>query len=401
MRLLNSFHLISFSFILIFISIIEFGLISPKIILSFRNATIGLILIAMIISVYFARSKPFVLLFLPLFFMFYMFYPALLGLDGGNYSFWYISPITFSLGFLLIGILQERGLFCFYGVSKVLIIVVFLCISYYLVATFSVELRASLDTSIINFDISPLIKLNDFSFLISIVSVIFVTLITLLFFSSTIEKSQIWVLPSLLIPAYFFQNQHSFVLFCALSAALIILALIKDAYTMSYIDTLTGIPGRRAMEEAFLKLGSTYCIAMADIDFFKKFNDKYGHDVGDDVLKLVAEQLKEVKGGGKAFRYGGEEFTIIFPNKTSQEALPYLEEVRESIANRGFTIRDEKRPEKIPEIKVKPKKANIVKLTISIGVASTTKNKKSPKDVLKMSDNALYKAKEAGRNCVK
>jgi diguanylate cyclase (GGDEF)-like protein len=393
MRLLNSFHLISLTLILICVSIIEFGLLSAKIILSFRDATIGLILIAMIISVFFARSKPFVLLFLPLFFMFYMFYPSLLGLDGGNYSFWYISPIAFSLGFLLIGTLQERGLFSFYGLSKVLIIVVFLLIIYYLVATFSVELRVALNTSIINFDISPLSKLNDFSFLISIVSVIFVTLTSLLFFSSTIEKAPLWVLISLLIPAYFFQNQHSFVLFCALSAVLIIFALIKDAYTMSYIDTLTGIPGRHALEEAFLKLGSTYCIAMADIDCFKKFNDKYGHDVGDDALKLVAEQLKEVKGGGEAFRYGGEEFTILFPNKTAKEALPYLEEVRESITKRGFTLRSNDRPEKNPEIKAK--------LTISIGLASATKDKKSPKDVLKMSDNALYKAKEAGRNCVK
>ncbi len=75
----------------------------------------------------------------------------------------------------------------------------------------------------------------------------------------------------MLIPSIFFQTQSSFILFSTLSAIIFMIALLKDAYSMAYIDTLTQIPARRALEESFLKLGSTYSLAMVDIDFFKKF----------------------------------------------------------------------------------------------------------------------------------
>jgi len=75
-------------------------------------------------------------------------------------------------------------------------------------------------------------------------------------------------------------------------------------------------------------MGRRYVIAMLDVDHFKSFNDTYGHDVGDQVLKMVAAKINGVKGGGKPFRYGGEEFTVIFPRRRLAEAIPHLEEVR-------------------------------------------------------------------------
>ncbi|HIP31029.1 MAG TPA: GGDEF domain-containing protein, partial [Sulfurospirillum arcachonense] len=221
----------------------------------------------------------------------------------------------------------------------------------------------------------------------------------IIFFNSNIEKAPLWALIALLIPSYFFQTQSSFILFSSLSAVIFITALLKDSYTMAYIDTLTGIPARRALEESFLKLGSTYSVAMVDIDFFKKFNDTYEHNVGDEVLKLVAEQLGEVKGGGKAFRYGGEEFTILFANKKHDEILVYLEDVRESIAKRAFIIRSENRPNEKPDKKVKQKKQKKVNLTVSIGVAHAPIDGKTPTEIMKKADISLYKAKESGRNC--
>jgi diguanylate cyclase (GGDEF)-like protein len=326
-----------------------------------------------------------------------MFFPSVLGLDGGNDSFWYIFPITTALGFLLIGVLQERGLYCFYGLSKVMIMLVVLGITYYALATFSIELKHALDTPIISYELQ--LKINDFTFLISFLSVVFVAVISILFFNSNIEKAPFWALISLLIPAIFFQSKTSFVLFSSLCAVIFIIALLKDSYSMAYIDTLTGIPARRALEEAFLKLGSKYTLAMVDIDFFKKFNDTYGHDVGDDVLKLVAEQLNAIKGGGKAFRYGGEEFTILFANKTHNEILVYLEDVRKSIEKRAFTIRDKNRPKEKPEKKVKQKNLKKVKLTVSIGVAHAPTDGKTSQEIIKKADISLYKAKENGRNC--
>lgn len=398
MKIVKSFHFLALLSIFITFLISYFNLIPREIVLSFKDISIGLIILSMMFSMFFARSKSLILLLIPLFFSFYMFYPNTIGLNGGKDSFWYLFPITTSLGFLFIGILQERGLYCFYGVSKILIIIALLGVVYYLIYNFSLDFKNALDTSIISFDI-PLVLVNDFTFLISILSIIFVTVISNLFFISSIEKTPFLVLTALLVPSFFLQTESSFILFATLGALITIGALLKDAYSMAYVDTLTNIPARRALEEAFLKLGSTYTVAMVDIDFFKKFNDKYGHDVGDDVLKLVAEQLNSVKGGGKAFRYGGEEFTILFPNKTSDEIFMFLEDVRVGIQKRNFVLRSKDRPQKAPEKKSKPKNQKSVKVTVSIGVAEAPNNGKNIEEIMKKADNALYKAKESGRNC--
>jgi len=394
MNKINIYHLISFLLLSIVTIIAYFDFNS---ILLFKDISIGLIILGIIFSLYFEKSKSFVLLLLPLFFSLYMFYPNLLGLDGGNHSFWYLFPITTSLGFLFIGIFQERGLYCFYGVSKVIIVLVILGVTYYFLAKFSIEFKAALDTKIISYTI-PL-KVNDFTLLISIISILFVTCISIFFFHSNIEQAPFWALITLLFSALFFQTKNSFILFSALSSVIFIIALLRDSYHMAYIDTLTQIPARRALEEEFLKLGATYSLAMVDIDFFKKFNDTYGHDIGDEVLKLVAEQLNAVKGGGKAFRYGGEEFIILFANKTHDEILLYLENIRESIAKRAFTIRNKNRPKNKPEKKEKRKNLKKVTLTVSIGVANAPNDGKTPKEIMKKADIYLYKAKENGRNC--
>src|SRR5215475_3125232 len=90
-------------------------------------------------------------------------------------------------------------------------------------------------------------------------------------------------------------------------------AIVENSYRLAYHDELTLLPGRRAFNEAVMHLEHPFVIAAVDIDHFKSFNDTHGHDTGDQVLKLVAARLAEVGGGGRAFRYGGEEFTVIFP----------------------------------------------------------------------------------------
>src|SRR5229473_3561737 len=99
------------------------------------------------------------------------------------------------------------------------------------------------------------------------------------------------------------------------TAALILAAsLIETSYVLAYHDELTGIRGRRAFNESLLSLDQQYAIAIVDIDHFKHFNDTYGHDTGDHVLRMVAARLADVGGGGQAFRCGGEEFAILFHN---------------------------------------------------------------------------------------
>jgi diguanylate cyclase (GGDEF)-like protein len=189
---------------------------------------------------------------------------------------------------------------------------------------------------------------------------------------------------------------------CLTAAGLIlVVGMLENVYTLAYRDELTGLPSRRALNEAVLRLGDRYTIAMVDIDHFKQFNDRYGHDVGDQVLRMVGSRLARVEGGGKMFRYGGEEFTLLFPDKAVDESLPFLEAIRREVAEASFTLRGSDRPKR------KPKKAKVavangkkVTVTISIGAAERNGRYDTPEQVIEAADRALYKAKEGGRNRV-
>ena len=177
------------------------------------------------------------------------------------------------------------------------------------------------------------------------------------------------------------------------------LVVMFDSYILAYRDELTSLPTRRALNNLALSLVRKYSVAMLDIDHFKKFNDTYGHDIGDQVLKLVAMQLKKIKGGGKVFRFGGEEFTVVFPGKDIQQALPELEKLRQSIADYGMVIRQPQRYSKKDRGKKLKTFEKTVSVTISIGVAMKQKGQ-SFSQTLKLADQALYRAKGKGRNNV-
>ncbi|NLJ84772.1 MAG: GGDEF domain-containing protein [Halanaerobiaceae bacterium] len=210
-----------------------------------------------------------------------------------------------------------------------------------------------------------------------------------------------FVLINIFVLFFYMKSDYALLIliFTFFSVLFFIFAILKDFYAIAYLDELTGLPGRRALREEFLKLGDNYSIAMLDIDFFKKFNDKYGHDVGDQVLKMVAGMMERTEGGARVYRYGGEEFTILFPGKNAREAYPFLEELRKRIASRPFIIRNDKGRKKKDGKGIKTREE--VRITVSIGVAGKTSNAESPEDVIKRADKALYRAKKKGRNCVK
>jgi diguanylate cyclase (GGDEF)-like protein len=190
---------------------------------------------------------------------------------------------------------------------------------------------------------------------------------------------------------------------CSQVMLMIAAAVAHEAYQMAFRDELTGLPGRRALNERMQRLGRNYVLAMGDVDHFKKFNDTHGHDVGDQVLRLVASKLSKItSGGGKAYRYGGEEFAIVFAGKTLEECLPHLEVIRESIANYEILLRNPDRPQDDQQGRQRrgAVQANSVSVTVSIGVAERQPEHRTPEEVLKSADQALYAAKGAGRNCV-
>lgn len=179
---------------------------------------------------------------------------------------------------------------------------------------------------------------------------------------------------------------------------ILVVSLVETSHGMAYGDELTGLPGRRALNEALLKLGDRYAIAMVDIDHFKRFNDEHGHDVGDQLLRMVGSRLAKAGGGGKAFRYGGEEFAVIFPGRSAGEAVPHLEALRKTIEASPFTVRGRRRPRKTPQ---KPRASAGLKkvfVTVSIGVAEADRRDSTPDRVIEAADAALYRAKRAGRN---
>ena len=236
-------------------------------------------------------------------------------------------------------------------------------------------------------------------------------LLTLVFSRRTkVEQGLLWGLVSMYLGLNPFEigpggAPSDALFFYAGTAGLILLfAVLEHGYDIAFRDELTGLPGRRAFNNVMVQLGGTYAIAMCDVDHFKRFNDTYGHDVGDQVLKMVAAKLSQVGGGGKTFRYGGEEFLVIFRGRSAKQAEPFAESLRRSIAEKEFVVRSPDRPRRKPwraketaEAPAAPK----VNIYISIGIAERSKRHSTPELVLDAADAALYRAKEAGRNCVK
>ncbi|MDD2850645.1 MAG: GGDEF domain-containing protein [Desulfuromonadaceae bacterium] len=192
-------------------------------------------------------------------------------------------------------------------------------------------------------------------------------------------------------------------LFSTAGALILMLSVLRDSYNMAFRDEMTGLRSRRSLNESLSGLGRKYAIAMLDVDHFKNFNDTYGHDTGDQVLKMVASKMMAVGCGGKAFRYGGEEFTILFPGRQTADVIPELENIRGAIADYRMAIRDATRPKDSKAGKVQrgtKRESGSISVTISIGVADRSEILTTPEDVLKAADKALYKAKNKGRNMV-
>ncbi|MEM7562114.1 MAG: GGDEF domain-containing protein [Pseudomonadota bacterium] len=206
------------------------------------------------------------------------------------------------------------------------------------------------------------------------------------------------VLLMLAAQLHFGDAEFSLNVFSGIALLMCLYAIMQETWRMAYVDDLTGLQGRRALSEKLQRIGGTYTIAMLDVDHFKKFNDNYGHDTGDAVLRMIATQMAKVEGGGAPYRYGGEEFAIVFNGKKKDEATRHLDNLRVEIAGKPFVIRHKARRRNDKAGKGKDNKT--VKITVSIGFADSSDKPASPWDVVKLADQALYRAKGKGRNCI-
>lgn len=153
--------------------------------------------------------------------------------------------------------------------------------------------------------------------------------------------------------------------------------------TKAYYDALTGIHNRRGLYERIKDkiLNPNYCLAILDIDKFKLVNDTYGHDVGDEILKELANSVsKKIRQNDIFARWGGEEFILLLKTKDLQVAENIAEKLRIDISKTEF-----------PTVK---------HITASFGISSFKNSEQSFEEVFKNADKALYQAKENGRNRV-
>lgn len=183
-------------------------------------------------------------------------------------------------------------------------------------------------------------------------------------------------------------------------AGALVAGALESIFAAAYRDVLTGIPSRRALDERLDALPAGVVVAMIDVDHFKTFNDTYGHDTGDQVLRMVAWRLAEVA-DSEAYRYGGEEFTLIFPALSMAESLKRLEGARAAIAASKFTLRSGDRPKgkQGKERRGGDAQRHGLSVTVSIG-AALRGEREHPLALVKRADDALYRAKEAGRDRV-
>ncbi|MDP6705677.1 MAG: GGDEF domain-containing protein [Alphaproteobacteria bacterium] len=168
---------------------------------------------------------------------------------------------------------------------------------------------------------------------------------------------------------------------------------IVDARVEALTDPLTGLGNRQSFERGLAEWAhraetntEPLSLLMFDVDNFKGFNDSFGHQLGDQVLKLVATILGEcVKGRDVVARYGGEEFAIILPKTGLQSACAVADQIRVAVASRALTRKNT--GEKLGRI------------TVSIGAAQLRVGER-PEEIVARADEALYAARQAGRNCV-
>ena len=126
----------------------------------------------------------------------------------------------------------------------------------------------------------------------------------------------------------------------SVSSLMMVYSLFSMYWQRVYLDEMTNLPNRRALDEKINALSGNYSIAMIDVDHFKKFNDTYGHDQGDDVLKLVAKTLESVL-GNRVYRYGGEEFAAVFTTKSLSESIELVDKARLKLSKNKFTVRNQ------------------------------------------------------------
>ena len=308
-----------------------------------------------------------------------------------------VAPLLVPLNLTLFCWWDERGLLTVHGLMRLLIVAAQVGVAAWLYLERAGEVMALIENPLLvalSFEHLPFPQVVLLAMALSLVGLLTRYVVC----TEALEGSFFWAAVAVIAGFWW---PEDFLFWGGVAAFVLTIAVVESGFSMAFNDELTGLPGRRALNEFLLKIGKRYTVAMVDIDHFKKVNDTHGHDVGDQVLKKVAACLWRVTGGGRPFRYGGEEFAVIFPGKDLEQTLPHLEELRDCIGLSRFVLRGADRPKKKPTKTTSKAPAHAgLQVTVSIGAATRDETNATPEQVIQAADQALYKAKKGGRNKV-
>jgi GGDEF domain-containing protein len=325
------------------------------------------------------------------------------------------AALLVPLDFVLIALMHERG----FTVSAIAPVGLFLFVQSVIVA---VLCRAAEDlpvSTVRAHHVATALTLPGYALVVFAAAGIFL-LARFLITRKPVDSALLWSVSAFFLCLRFSGITRLATVYSATAACILAVSIIENSYLLAYHDELTTLPSRRAFNDALLRLQHPYSIAVVDIDRFKRFNDTYGHDTGDQVLRLVAAGLSRVTGGGHAYRCGGEEFNILFPGKATSEVVYHLEQLRAAIESSEFRMRggDRRQAPRGPDRRNERTRGRVRKghairelaqekastaplsVTVSIGVATSEDEESDPDLVLQAADKALYRAKANGRNRV-
>ena len=325
------------------------------------------------------------------------------------------AAVIVPLDFVLIAVMQERG----FAVSATVPFGLILFVQFVIVAALCRAAEASPPSPPhVHHLVAAAVFLPGYALLVFGAAAIFL-LARFLFTRKPVDSALLWSLAAFFLSLRFTLITRVSTVYSATAACILAISIIENSYLLAYHDELTTLPSRRAFNDALLRLQAPYSIAVVDIDHFKRFNDTYGHDTGDQVLRLVAAALARVTGGGQAYRCGGEEFNILFAGRTTAQIFDHLEQLRATIESSEFHMRGDDRRQasrgadrRKARTRGRVRKGDVIRhltqesvpaplsVTVSIGVATSAKEGSDPEYVLQAADKALYRAKANGRNRV-
>ena len=299
------------------------------------------------------------------------------------------------LDLIVFASIPERGVFSRYGGLWFAVLAAELLALWGMAAFPSLKLAQALHVEFIHLGLPGFTRLTQPGLLVLVLGLLWLN--DRLLRRHSAETAAFFAALAAAVPVLHLAHLAAVALFLAATGLAFGYAVVQESWSMAYLDELTGLPGRRALEEQMRQLGKRYAIAMVDVDHFKHFNDRYGHDVGDQVLRFVASRLQQPTLAGKPYRYGGEEFCLLYGGRSLAEVRDELEQLRADIESCRFDLRRrERRGDGIDPAM----DGDMLSITVSIGAAEYGDRHDDPWTVLKAADQALYDAKHAGRNRV-